>query len=242
MFKPAFFLIKLQQVLVIGLAVSLPSMVLAVPASEPQALNNLSQLLGKMTGLQANFVQTVQTSPSASIKTIQAIPKKINSLGLQAPRGNQRFSGTMQVKRPNLFRWETQMPSKQLIISDSRTVWIYDPDLQQATRQTLSQQVSDTPALLLSGQPSSILKTFKVTQPDSNQTSFVLFPRQKASSFDQLTLNFEHNMPTSMLLRDTLGQQTMIQFSQVSLNPKLDNSLFTFTPPKGIDIIEQNKP
>ena len=41
-----------------------------------------------------------------------------------------------------------------------------------------------------------------------------------------------------MELYDQLGQITVMRFSQIERNPKLSSDLFTFTPPKGVDVIE----
>ena len=41
-----------------------------------------------------------------------------------------------------------------------------------------------------------------------------------------------------MELRDALGQVTTLEFSAVERNPKVDASTFTFTPPKGADVLQ----
>lgn len=70
----------------------------------------------------------------------------------------------MKVERPGKFYWETVSPSKQTIVTSGKTVWIYDPDLQQAVRQSLDDQVADTPALLLSGNTNQIMKSYRYPQ------------------------------------------------------------------------------
>ncbi len=57
------------------------------------------------------------------------------------------------------FYLETVSPSKQTIVKSRKTVWIYYPDLQQAVRQSLYDQVADTTALLLSGNTNQIMKS-----------------------------------------------------------------------------------
>jgi outer membrane lipoprotein carrier protein len=42
-----------------------------------------------------------------------------------------------------------------------------------------------------------------------------------------------------MILKDSLGQQTTINFSNVKLNPTLSANAFNFVPPKGTDVIDQ---
>lgn len=202
------------------------------PATEAVATKNLNQYLSKLNSLEANFTQTTQvTTPVAK--------RPIANQGLKSSHLNQTFSGLMQVKRPGQFRWETTSPSKQLIVANGATVWIYDPDLEQAVRQKMDEQVGNTPALLLSGQASNIMKSFKVTQPDSSRAYFVLYPKNKEGVFESLGMSFSNNAPSQMILKDSLGQKTTINFNNVKLNPTLNSGLFDFTPPKGTDVIDE---
>jgi outer membrane lipoprotein carrier protein len=41
------------------------------------------------------------------------------------------------------------------------------------------------------------------------------------------------------VLKDSLGQQTTVTFSNAKLNVNLSNDLFAFVPPKGTDVIDQ---
>lgn len=203
--------------------------------SEQKATTALNQYLTRLKSLEADFVQTTQLQ---NAKTVKAKPSSLNQ-GLRNSHLNQKFTGTMQVKRPGQFRWETTSPSKQLIVASDETVWIYDPDLEQAVRQKLDEQVSNTPALLLSGQTSNIMKSFRVTQPNAQEAYFVLYPKSEDGVFDSLGMRFSNNLPTQMVLKDSLGQQTTINFSNVKLNPTLNSSAFNFVPPKGTDVIDQ---
>ncbi len=203
-----------------------------VAATEAQATATLNGLLNKLGSLQVNFSQTTKASGPARQVTAQKAGLKSTHLG-------QTFSGVMQVKRQGLFRWETTSPMKQLIVTSGKTVWIYDPDLQQATRQTLDEQMSNTPALLLSGNAAQMMKSYKVTQPNSAIPNFVLYPRAKDGVFESLAIRFDGNIPTQMVLADSLGQQTTVEFKDAKLNPVIANSQFQFVPPKGVDVIDQ---
>ena len=153
---------------------------------------------------------------------------------------NQTFKGEMKVARPGKFFWETTSPSKQTIATTGKTVWIYDPDLQQAVRQNLDDQVANTPALLLSGNTSQIMQSYRVTQPDRSKTYYTLYPKNSEGAFQSLTISFGANKaPSLMILQDSLGQTTYVRFNNVKLNPAIPASTFNFTPPKGTDIIDQ---
>lgn len=46
-------------------------------------------------------------------------------------------------------------------------VWLYDPDLEQVTIQELDQRLTHTPALLLSGDVSTISENFEVSHKEA---------------------------------------------------------------------------
>jgi len=202
-----------------------------VAASEQQATANLVKQLGGIHRLSANFEQTTKATSGS-----KAPQKK----GLTGQHMNQTFKGVMKVARPGKFFWETTSPSKQTIVTSGKTVWIYDPDLQQAVRQSLDDQVANTPALLLSGNTSQIMQSYRVTQPDKTKTYYTLLPKDRDGAFQSLTISFGANKaPSLMILEDSLGQTTYVRFNNVKLNPSIAASTFNFAPPKGTDIIDQ---
>lgn len=208
------------------------SAVFAAPiaATEQRATSSLVQQLSGLRSISANFEQTTKVSEN------KAVQKK----GLTAQHMNQAFKGVMKVERPGKFYWETISPAKQTIVSTGQTVWIYDPDLQQAIRQNLDEQVANTPALLLSGNTNQIMQSYRVTQPDRSKLYYTLYPKQKDGAFQSLTISFGANKaPTLMILKDSLGQTTYVRFSNTQVNTKIAASTFNFVPPKGTDIIDQ---
>lgn len=155
----------------------------------------------------------------------------------------QKLSGDMQVKRPGFFRWETRSPSHQLIVANGNTVWIYDPELEQATRQKMDHQVGNTPALLLSGDTRQLDAAFSISAAKSPQGDdvFTLQPHDREAVFASLVVSFHGRELTTMNLHDNLGQKTEIRFNHIKVNPSIAASQFTFTPPAGTDVIDQSQ-
>lgn len=210
----------LAGVLMTTLGVAAPMVALtqsahAAPADNLTAAKRLNQLLLNTKSMTANFSQTTKGA------------------------SNGNFSGVMSVQRPNNFRWETKSPSQQLIVANGSSMWIYDKDLEQATKQAVDSQVGNTPALLLSGDPSKISNNFKITQPYNNKNYYVLYPKSTSASFKNLSMSFSGGQPVMMVLNDNLGQTTSIKFSNIKLNPSINSSQFKFTPPQGVDVINQ---
>lgn len=152
----------------------------------------------------------------------------------------QETSGEIALKRPGQFRWHTDEPMEQLLVSNGKKVWLYDPDLEQVTIQTLDQRLTHTPALLLSGDVSAISDNFEVSHEQAGEVvDFTLKPKAKDTLFDSLRLSFRSGVINDMQMVDGVGQRTNILFQGVELNKPLKADLFTFEIPEGADVISE---
>ncbi len=152
----------------------------------------------------------------------------------------QESRGTLAFQRPGKFRWNYVKPYAQLIVGDGARVWIYDQDLNQVTVRKLDQALGATPAALLAGS-NEAMKAFVLADQGTRDGLEWLeaTPREKESSFERIRMGFGPKTLERMELTDTFGQTTLLRFIKLDSNPKLDESLFTFTPPKGADVIGQ---
>ncbi|OZG73653.1 outer membrane lipoprotein carrier protein LolA [Hahella sp. CCB-MM4] len=190
-------------------------------AQASTASEELTKLLKPIETFSASFEQTLV---SASGQTLQQV------------------TGVLKAQRPGLFFWHTQPPLEQTIVTDGEMVWLYDPDLEQVTVQTLSQQLSNTPALLLSGEVSTIDREYNVVSRETGnaETSiFQLTPKGVDSLFDTLQLGFNHGVLTTMELKDSLGQVTTLYFSDSEMNLPFSENTFHFEIPDGVDVIRE---
>ena len=152
----------------------------------------------------------------------------------------QETSGELALKRPGQFRWHTDAPMEQLLVSNGKKVWLYDPDLEQVTIQELDQRLTHTPALLLSGDVSTISENFEVSHKEAGEVvDFTLKPKAKDTLFDNLRLSFRNGVINDMQLIDSVGQRTNILFMGVQMNQPLKADLFTFEIPEGADVISE---
>ncbi|MBU3055867.1 outer membrane lipoprotein chaperone LolA [Pseudomonas indica] len=191
-----------------------------VPAhAEDKAVKRLTQLLSQAQTLTGRFSQLT-----------------LDGSGTQL----QETAGELALKRPGLFRWHTDAPMEQLLVSNGEKVWLYDPDLEQVTIQTLDQRLTHTPALLLSGDVSKISENFEITHKEGGDVvDFILKPKAKDSLFDSLRLSFRNGVVNDMQLIDSVGQRTNILFLGVKMNEPLDSKQFSFDIPEGADVIQE---
>lgn len=150
----------------------------------------------------------------------------------------QTASGTFAILRPGKFRWNYKKPYEQLIVGDGKQVWLYDPDLQQVTVRDVSQALESSPAALLSGD-NNLEKRYRLTAlPARDGLDWVeATPRQNDSNFNKIRLGIAGGEIRRMELDDSFGQTTRVEFrNQVN---KADAAQFSFTPPKGVDVVRQ---
>lgn len=126
-------------------------------------------------------------------------------------------------------------------MSDGVQLWSYDPDLEQVTVQAVNANVSQMPAMLLSGEVEGLADSYEINsmQLAGDGWQFQLIPKQPDSLFEQLKLTFSGDTLVQMHILDSLGQRSSLEFHNIKINPQLDDKMFTFVPPEGVDIISQ---
>ena len=152
----------------------------------------------------------------------------------------QQATGTMQFARPGKFRWEYDKPYEQVIVSDGARVWLYDKDLNQVTVRKYDRALGSSPAALLAGS-NEIEKNYRFSSLGAQDGLEWLeaVPRTQDTPFERIKLGFGKAGLEAMELRDQFGQITVIKFSTIERNARIPPEAFTFTPPKGADVISE---
>ncbi|BCL74927.1 outer-membrane lipoprotein carrier protein [Jeongeupia sp. HS-3] len=196
------------------------ALVLTVSATaHADAVSDLKRFLSSTTGVQGQFSQVVSGKPGAPTQT---------------------SSGDFAIQRPGKFRWSYLKPYQQLIVGDGKRVWLYDPELRQATSKQVSAALESSPAALLAGD-NALDKTYTLKNlPNRDGLAWVnAIPKSKESTFDSIHLGLKGGQVVAMELQDHFGQTTRVSFSGLTQNPKQSLDLFRFTPPKDVDVIEE---
>jgi outer membrane lipoprotein carrier protein len=193
----------------------------ADPAADARAAERLESALDSLSGLRAEFTQTVTDAGGHRLESAV---------------------GTVSLARPGRFRWDYREP-EQLIVSDGTTVWLYDVDLAQVTIRPAADSLAGTPALLLSGQ-ADVAGAFEIMDGGSEGGLdwSRLRPREPDGDFTELRVGVAGGTLKRMLLLDKLGQTTELQFSGIERNPAFGPETFRFVPPPGVDVVGRADP
>ena len=151
----------------------------------------------------------------------------------------QTSFGEFFLSRPGKFRWSYKRPFVQEIVSSDQKIWFYDADLEQVTIKKLDDSLGSTPALLLSGDI-DLEENFTLQQQgvDEDLQWIKLSPKNEDSGFNYILIGLDDGILGGMELSDNFGQLTRIYFSDIKTNIKLDDALFKFIAPEGVDVFE----
>ncbi|PTX00561.1 outer membrane lipoprotein carrier protein LolA [Achromobacter mucicolens] len=205
---------RLAAVAVLGLTPALvPALALAASAQE--------QL--------RNFVSTV-TAATGSFSQYT-----VNDQGRTQPAQ----TGVFSFQRPGKFKWAVQKPYEQLVISDGRQVFQFDPDLAQVTERKVDAAIGTSPAAILFGS-GSLEQSFDVSAlPAKDGVDWLRAkPRTADAGFSRVDIGMKNNLPVRVELLDSFGQTTRVDLSAIQPNPQLPAKEFQFTAPKGVDVVK----
>lgn len=183
------------------------------------AAKDLAERLNAINSLVADFQQTISSAEGETL---------------------QQASGSMAVKKPRMLNWKIASPYEHRVITNGQTIWLYDLDLEQITRQPFDNSIDQTPALLLSGNIEELQSSYTIEQSTSgnDEIRFSLIPKTAEGLFTRMVVVFQKERFAAMQIHDSFDQLTDIRFANLQLNPDIDDATFDFTPPEGVDIID----
>lgn len=193
---------------------------------------SLSPVLACAAGAQEQLRAFVATVTAATGSFSQYT---VNDQGRTQPAQ----TGVFSFQRPGKFKWAVQKPYEQLVISDGRQVFQFDPDLAQVTERKVDAAIGTSPAAILFGS-GSLEQSFDVSAlPAKDGVEWLRAkPRTADAGFSRVDIGMKDNLPVRVELLDSFGQTTRVDLSAIQANPSLPAKEFQFTAPKGVDVVK----
>lgn len=185
-------------------------------AAKAEPIEQLQQFNREITNASGDFTQKILTK-NGSIK--------------------KSSSGTFIFSRPGKFRWTYSTPYEQILVSNGKKLIIFDKDLNQVTTRSLGNSIDSSPAAILFG-GTDLSKSFTLTAAGNKDGRewVSATPKTKSSNFIKVNIGMVNGAPNAMELYDTLGQVTVLTFSDFKKNSGVSESSFNFTAPTGATI------
>ena len=157
-----------------------------------------------------------------------------------SPGGMTRTrKGTVYFKKVGRMRWEFAAPSEGTVVSDGKTLYDYEQDLNQVVEIPVSKALKSSATTFLLGL-GNIQRDFNVSlpagPPTDGLTHGILAPKGGGDTME-LGLDPKSYEIIKFKLTNQVGGVTELEFSAIRTNVALDDSLFKFTVPAGADIV-----
>jgi outer membrane lipoprotein carrier protein len=207
-------MIKKNFLLLIGFCFSMTIMQIV------QANSSLDKFYQQTQSMQADFEQTISDTRGKIL---------------------EKSSGSLIFSRPDKFILEYIKPSEQKYISNGKTIWIYDVELEQVNIKSIDEGISDSPALLLSSN-TNIYKYYQVNDavlPSSDKYQWIQLASKKSeTSFERILLAFINEKTLAeMVMYDNFGQITKLKFSNIQINKPFSYRQFNLVAPEGVNVM-----
>ena len=156
-------------------------------------------------------------------------------------------SGTLLLKRPGKMRWDYRSPRAKLFLSDGHSAWFYVPGDHQARRAPIK-QLDDlrSPLRYLLGK-TKLEKEFDGLSlapdaPPATPGDVMLrgVPKHMEERVNQVLLEITPDGRLArIVIAETDGSTTEFRLNNQQENVALTDSQFKFTPPEGVEVVEQ---
>ncbi|MFQ5433155.1 MAG: outer membrane lipoprotein carrier protein LolA [Nitrospinota bacterium] len=155
--------------------------------------------------------------------------------------------GSVTMQKPLKMRWEYIEPQKQTVVSDGKSIYFYVPADRQVMVEPLGNVLtSRSPALFLSGsyKLSEIFRIELEPAGDKDRMKgdikLSLVPKEKSLSVTRIVLSVKSGDFTisAFTLYDWTGNRTEIEFTEMKINGRINEAVFNFNRPAGVEIME----
>ena len=155
-------------------------------------------------------------------------------------------TGKVYIKYPGMMRWEYEKPDRQIIITDGDKLWVYRPEDNQV-------MTGKAPTFFRDGKGASFLSDIRLIRqkfdislepgPSEEKDLFyhlILKPLEKTLDISEIRLMVSrqtYNVLQVMTL-NFYGDETRIDLINFAFGVDMDDSLFSFTIPEGVDVVQ----
>jgi len=210
-----------SKILILFALLVFPAEMLFAETSDQQALDAIQRQYEKVATFEADFTQ-------------KSYVKMMNQ--------TQNTQGTVQIKKPGKMRWVYGAPDTQILISDGKSIWLYVPEEEQATRVPVeSIYSSNTPALFLAGK-GKLTEAFDVESVSQEKQHIIvtLVPKNGDQGLARLILlaDKKNYQIIGSTVYDKLGNKTEIRFNRIRVNRGISEEQFQLKTPPGVEILD----
>ena len=189
----------------------------------------------------AAFVQKVQES----YRALRSFSASFRQEDHRRDGEVRKAAGTVSFFKPGRMRWSYDPPNEQLIVTDGKTVWLFDPLLENVTVQPLQDLTRGTPLAFLLGvgdlARDFACEPFTRPPPADGLAYLELHPRSEipALAYVQLGVRRSDARIGALRMVDTDGGMRLILLRDFRTGITFPADYFTFKVTEGMEVISK---
>jgi outer membrane lipoprotein carrier protein len=155
--------------------------------------------------------------------------------------------GRVEFAKPGRMRWEYEAPEPSLVVSDGKSLWLYDPVAKEAQVLSVEQGFLSAAAIQFLLGEGRLLESFEVKarRCEADRAELELRPRTEAP-YERIDLVVDRRTGwiRETTVFDLLGNETHVRFEGIETGDAPDEARFRFEPGPGdrVLIVEPAKP
>jgi outer membrane lipoprotein carrier protein len=152
----------------------------------------------------------------------------------------EKYSGKFFIKKPSQMRWEYKKPRDEEVIIRGSDTWIYRKSEKQVLKSKFTKGAYNQVPIALLGSLENLKADFDITM--IKKDTLELKPKHQMGFIKKLIFETtsEDLLIKMFTIFDTYGNKIVIELEDVEINPGLDDSLFIFKAPPGVEVFELN--
>ena len=155
-------------------------------------------------------------------------------------------TGNVYIKYTGMMRWEYEKPDRQIIITDGDKLWVYRPEDNQVMTGKAPTFFSDGKGASFLSDVRLIRQKFDISLEPGQPAESDLFhhlkliPREKTLDISQIRLMVSKQTfnVLQVITLNFYGDETRIDLINFAFGVDMDDSLFSFTIPQGVDVLQ----
>ena len=224
-------------VAMLGVALAAPSFAQGAKTPPPSE-STWSQTVTKAPAVEGQELDAKQLDIVRTVSTYFNQMGEIKGFFVQISADNKRLRGKVYVKRPGQFRFEYNLPSRQLIISDGKYVAIQDHDLKTDDRPSLD----NTPFRIILRNDVDLLRDARILEAGETEDRIILAVQDKnpdtAGRIKLILQRKPHLELKEWITTDAQGLDTRVELPEFAKVEGLDPKLFV-PPPIALQKLQQ---
>ncbi|GAB6035608.1 outer membrane lipoprotein chaperone LolA [Fundidesulfovibrio butyratiphilus] len=198
----------------------------------------LAVCLARAATVVAADVDTLADKVQSHYKSVKSFTADFTQVLKNATSKDQEIrTGHLAYAQPNLIRWETRKPEKELLVVGKDGVWNVFDEERTAYRYGVEEVLGSKTMLRFLSGAGNIADDFTIEEePDApaGETRLKLTPREAEPGMvlAHIDVDTKTYTITRAAIEDFYGNVNDVTLKNIKMNPVLSKDLFVYTPPK----------